>query len=547
MRRDFAAAESLLDEALALRPDDRDTRFNLGRVYEVQQRYDDALAAYGAILAAHPADVPALLRVGTVRYVLGDYGAAADAFAAALAARPDDQLSALNFALTATLLGRADEAARVLWAAVERHPDDAAAWTALADALRELRRGDEAAAAANAALRLDPENVHALVLLGQTAYDRGAFDEAEAAFARAAGAAPDAAEPRMNLGVLYHGLGHVDEALAHGEAALARGPDDPLAHLNLGMTLLLAGERARGFAEVEWRLRDPRMRAHFPYLDRIPLWDGAPMRGKRLLIAREQGIGDFVLWSRLFAQVRERGATVAVEAPAALAPLYADFPGIDELYADRCPPERLDSFDLHVPLCSLPHILGALDPETVRDAAPYLHANEEAANAFRARFAARGAGMKVGIAWAGEPTHLLDAFRSVRLADFAPLGAVPNVVWISLQKGARAGEALAPPLELMPLSLGPELESFADTAAAIAALDLVIAVDTAVAHVAAAMGAPVWLLHGFGNYWLWGAQGTDSPWYPTLRIFRQHRPNEWNGVFADVRDALTTRAREHVQ
>ncbi len=157
---------------------------------------------------------------------------------------------------------------------------------------------------------------------------------------------------------------------------------------------------------------------------------------------------------------------------------------------------------------------------------------------FAARFARRPARLRVGIAWAGEPAHLLDRFRSCDLAQFGALAEVEGVDWISLQKGTRESEALDPPRGMELLALGPELHTFAETAAAIEALDLVIAVDTAVIHLAGALGKTAWMLHGFGNYWLWGLERTDSPWYPTLRIFRQHRANRWTETFAEVRDAL---------
>ncbi|HZO92734.1 MAG TPA: tetratricopeptide repeat protein [Candidatus Baltobacteraceae bacterium] len=547
-RRDYAEAEALLRRILVAQPGDRAARFNLAKVYEVTERYDAAAELYGSIVAGAPDDAPALLRLGTVRYVQGRLEDAADAFAAALRAAPDDPTAALNLGIVLNAVGRFESAAHVLRTAAGAHPAIADIRCALAEALRELHRDGEAAAEANAALAIEPGHVSARVVLGQVAYDRGDFDEAERCFAAAADDAPQRAEPRLNLGVLYHGLGRYGDALANAEAAVALAPGDPLAHFDLGLTLLLGGHYERGFAEAEWRLRDPRARAQFARVDAIPRWNGERLDGKRLLVAREQGLGDFVLWSRLFGEAARRSnARVAVEMPPGLGDLYDGFPGIDDAFEEACPEDELARADAHVPLCSLPYVLRVGDPERagVADggrfgagAVPYLLADRVRVQAFRERFARERGAVKVGVAWRGDPAHLLDRFRSCSLDAFASLRDVADVAWISLQKGAHEAEALEPPPDFEVLALGPELRTFADTAAAIAALDLVVAVDTSVVHLAGALGTPVWMLHGFGNYWLWGLEGGGSPWYPTLRVFRQHRPNDWTGVFADVRAEL---------
>ncbi len=542
-RRDYGEAEEVLLRLLASNAGDRAARFNLGKVYEVTERYEAAAGAYETVVASAPADAAALLRLGTVRYVQGRLDEAADAFAAALRAVPDDATAALNLGIVLNALGRFEAAVRVLRAGVAARPELADLRCALAEALRELRRDDEAETEAGAALAADPEHTSARVLLGQIAYDRADFAAAERCFGAAAAAAPERPEPRLNLGVLYHGLGRYDEALANAERAAALAPDDPLAHFDLGLTLLLGGEFTRGFAEAEWRLRDPRVRAQMPWLDAVPRWNGERLDGARLLIAREQGLGDFVLWSRLFDEVKRRsGARVTVEAPPGLGSLYDDFAGVDEIRDGQPSAGEPAAFAAQVPLCSLPFALGVHSPRT--PAAPYLRADDARTAAFRARFAERSGRTKVGIVWAGDPAHLLDRFRSCALDDFAALAGVPDVAWFSLQKGAREAEALNPPRGLDLLPLGPELRDLADTAAAIAALDLVIAVDTSVVHLAGALGRPVWMLHGFGNYWLWGLARADSPWYPTLRIFRQRRANRWTEPFADVRAALAAFAGE---
>ncbi|HTW85234.1 MAG TPA: tetratricopeptide repeat-containing glycosyltransferase family protein [Candidatus Sulfotelmatobacter sp.] len=529
-RRDFDVAEAELRALLAVRPGDRNARFNLGYVLEALGRTREAGEAYEPLAAA--GDGPALARLGRLRSVQGRLDEAAAYLSRAAAAAPDDLGLTRDLGIVENLRGHFTDSVRLLESVAPHPAADAQTWSALADSLRALRRHDEAEAAVDEALRRDLGLLHARIVRGQLAYDRGDFERAWTAFVRAAELAPQDAEPELNLGVLAHGLGRLDEALEHLRRAVALAPDNPLAHFDLGMTLLLGGDFPAGFAECEWRLRDPHLRR-----DRLgellPRWDGAARAGT-VVVTREQGLGDFLLWSRLFPAARARGVRLAVECPAALAPLFAGFPGIDELLPPQAP--REPRFAAAIPLCSLPLVLGL---EAAAIPPPLPPAVDRARTAaFRARFAALGARRTIGIVWAGEPAHALDRFRSSGLDAFAALATVPDVAWVSLQKGSAAREALAPPAGLELLRLDEELHDFGDTAAAVAALDLVIAVDTSVAHLAGTLGVPVWLLHGFGNHWLWQLDRTDSPWYPSLRIFRQHQPNRWDGVFADVRAAL---------
>lgn len=456
------------------------------------------------------------------------------AFAAALRAVPEHRTAALNLGIAAAQLGDLTTAARALRDAVTAHPDFTEAWLALADALRELRRPDAAGEACREALALDPSSAQAQIVLGQLAYEAGDLVAAEQHFRSAAAAAPERHEPPMNLGVLAKGRGHIDEALAQGRAAVALAPADPLAHFNLAMTALLAGDYAAGFAASEWRLRVPG--AVDPYRDRLPLWHGESLDGGTLLVARDQGIGDFVLWSRLFSLARARGVRVAVECPPALVRLYTNVAGIDELIGGTCDPARLGAFAAHIPTCSLPAVLDlrAPDPSDV----PYLHADAARTRAYRERFSRLGKARTIGLVWGGNPAYRLDRFRSPGLAAFGGLAEVADTAWVSLQKGPPERDLDDPPPGLEMLALGPELHDFAETAAAIAALDLVITMDTAVVHVAGALGRPVWVVLGFSHFWLWGIGAATSPWYPTVRLFRQTEPLSWHEPLAAIRAAL---------
>lgn len=541
-QRNWPEAERRLTAALAVDPDGDDARMNLGRLYEVTSRFEHAATAYAEIAARRVDAAEPLVRLGIVRYTQSRLVEAERAFEAALDRDPRHRLALRNLGILANAGGRYEAAVGVLESAVRAYPDDVEAWSALADSLRALRRFNEAALAARTACERDPDDAQALIVRGKVAYERGMFDEAEEALLRAAASAPERYEPPMNLGGLYHGLGRVDEAIALAARAVALAPQNSQAHFNLGLSRLLRGDFAEGFAELEWRLRESRSRESYRYLDRIPLWNGEPLEGARLLIAREQGIGDFICWSRLLPQVRARVTTVTLEAPSSLAGLYRGFPGVDELVAGVCEEERIDTFAAHVPICSLPYVLGLRGPTHPAEI-PYLVADPARTARFRRRFAVLGDRLKVGLVWGGDPVHVLDRFRSCDIAAFEALADLRGIAWVSLQKGPRETELQRAPARMEILPLGPELVDFDDTAAAVAALDLVIAVDTSVAHLAGALGASVWTLHGFGKYWLWGLDGAETPWYPTMRLFRQHRPGEWGGLFADLRSALQERLR----
>ena len=361
---------------------------------------------------------------------------------------------------------------------------------------------------------------------GRACVETGKFERAEALFMSAAERIPSSADPHVNLCFLYHVTGRLAEAIAEGERAVAIEPNHRLAHVNLATSLLLAGNYPRGFIEYEWRPK--------PHVDtRVPLWDGSALQGGRLLVTREQGFGDFILYSRFFTRLRERGARVCVQVPEAARELYADFDGLDEAIDEGAPVD--DSYEAYLPIASIPHRLRLFHDE-ISEAVPYLYADQARIAGFAQRFAKFGDRRKIGIVWAGSSHYDMDRHRSTALEAFDALADAPDIAWISLQKGAQASDIRQS--RLQPVRIDDDLESFADTAAAIAALDLVLAVDTSVAHLAGALGKPVWLLNGFGNYWLWGLCESSTPWYPSMRQFHQPKPGDWKGLFDDVKEAL---------
>ncbi|HTX48875.1 MAG TPA: tetratricopeptide repeat protein, partial [Caulobacteraceae bacterium] len=379
-----------------------------------------------------------------------------------------------------------------------------------------------------------PNNYGLHYNLGILLEELGRPVEAEASFRAALHQQPASFEAIVGLAVVLRHLGRVAEAEACLGEALSLRPNDAEAHLNLACTLLLAGRLAEGWEHFEWRWKT---RLSARARDPSTLWTGEPIRGRTILLHGEQGFGDTLQFCRYAPLVAANGATVVLEVPRPLVRLMSRLPGVAEVVAhgDPSPP-----FELHCPMMSLPLVTGTT-LETIPGAS-YLVAEPMLAAEWRERLGAL-AGLKVGLVWAGgrrEDPNLaaLDARRSITLEMLAPLRAVRGASFVSLQKGDPAAQAASQPRGVALHDFTAELEDFADTAALIDGLDLVISVDTSVAHLAGGLGKPVWLLNRFDTDWRWLLNRDDSPWYPSLRQFRQPSPGEWNPVVDAVRDAL---------
>jgi tetratricopeptide (TPR) repeat protein len=421
-------------------------------------------------------------------------------------------------------------------------PGPALPLACLAGTLKLLGDPAGAAAAARQALARRPDDVAARLNLGAALRDLGAFAAAEAMDRRVVALAPGLPQAYNNLGNALHHLRRPREALAPFARALLLRPDYPEARYNRSLAHLLAGDDAAGWAEYEWRWR----RREAPPgrgFDR-PQWTGEPLAGRTLLLHAEQGHGDTLQFLRYLPLVAARGGRVLLEVQPALLRLAATVAGAAAVFAQGAP---LPAFDCHCPLMSLP-LACKTTLATIPARVPYLQADAAARAAWLRRL--EDGRLRVGLVWAGDPRpHLpaaavIDRRRSLPLSVLAPLGTVAGVRLISLQKGSAAAEPRPPGLDLFDPTA--ELGDFADTAALVAALDLVISADTAVAHLAGALGRPVWLLSRFDGCWRWLLERDDSPWYPTLRLFRQASPGDWSGVVAALTAALRERAASNL-
>ncbi|HLZ65813.1 MAG TPA: tetratricopeptide repeat protein [Aliidongia sp.] len=441
------------------------------------------------------------------------------------------QQTSIDAARQALARGQFDEALRLARAL----GPDAEAHQLAGEALGGLRRFDEAAAELAAALRLAPDRFDIMSNLGSALVELDRFGEALALFRQAHARAPRNARIVANIANLLDFAGALDDALTAYRTAQVLDPRDGEIARNFAMTLLRAGRFTEGWPLFEHRRRviDP-AEATVP---RLPPLAGLPsFAGKRILLFHEQGFGDTLQMLRYVPLLAAQGAEVLVRVPPPLARLTAAVAGVAAVVGDG---EATGPLDYQAPLMSLPLIF-TTDLASIPATTPYLSADPAAAALWADRLAALPRPW-VGLVWAGSPTGGLDHRRSMRFAALAPLFTVP-AGFVSLQLGPAAAE-WATPASAAALDATPWIGDFADTAALLSALDLLITVDTSVAHLAAGLGRPVWVLDRFSSCWRWLAGRTDCPWYPTLRLLRQPHPGQWQQPVAEAARLLAELSR----
>ncbi len=525
----LAAAEAALRGALAIAPDEADLHYDLGLVLARRGRTGEAAASCRAAIRADPRHAEAHNNLGIALAALGEMEEAEQCYRSALRHAPGLAAAATNLGALLCRLGRWEEAEAALRRALALAPDSPAALNSLGTALAALGAVKGAVSGADReaercyrrALALHPGYEEAHNNLGTLLDSEGRFAEAEESLRAALRLRPDYPEAASNLGNVLVALGRPGEAEAFYLAALRLRPGEAETEYDLGLARLAAGRFRAGWAGYERRW-DRRGAARREF--RAPLWDGEEIGARTLLVHAEQGLGDTIQFCRFVPLLRAE--RIIFEVPPPLVRLLSSLAGGARIIPRG---DRLPCFDLHCPLMSLPHRFGTT-LATIPAVVPYLAADRAATARWSARLAVRP-GLKAGLVWAGNPEFAADARRSLDPVLLAPLLALPGITFVSLQCGA---EHVPPPL----LDWAAELGDFADTAALVAALDLVISVDTAVAHLAGALGKPVWLLNRFDSCWRWLRDRRESPWYPTLCQFRQARPGDWRGVIEAVGRAL---------
>jgi Flp pilus assembly protein TadD len=522
-----AEAVTAFQEALRCQPDAVSAYVGQGAALADLGKLDEAVASYRQALRLHPDYAEAHNNLGLALKAQGKLLEATTAFHQALRLQPENAEAYNNLGITLWEEGKPAEAAANYRQALRLQPNFAEAHNNLGVALKEQRKTAEALSCFQEALRLRPDFAAAHNNRGLALHQQEKLVEAEASFREALRFKPDYAEAFHNLAITQEAQGKLEDAVAGYQEALRLRPDYPEAHHHLGMTWLLLGNFEKGWPECEWRWK----RKEFtPPAFTQPRWDGSPLAGRTILLHTEQGLGDTLHFIRYARLVQERGGRVVLSCPASLVWLLAGCPGIDQLvpHGTSLPP-----FDFHAPLMSLPGILGTTLASVPADV-PYLVADSELVERWR-RELSRFAGLKIGIAWQGNPKHTGDYRRSLPLETFRPLAQLDGVQLISLQKGPGVDQLAALAASMSVADLGGDRDvafgPFMDTAAIMKNLDLVITADTAIAHLAGALAVPVWVALGSAPDWRWMLRREYSPWYPTMRLFRQSATGNWAEVF----------------
>ncbi len=426
------------------------------------------------------------------------------------------------------------DTAEVLYrAAIAAAPAHAGALHYLGVILYQRKRAAEAMPLLDRAVELVPDDpeFHNNRGLALVALQRDG--DAIAAHRRALALSPDHITAWNNLGLALQASGDVDAAIDAYRAGLRLAPAYPQLHWNLALALLLQGDYAHGFREYEWRLQCPELYSRHAVHAGLR-WTGNDLAGRTLLITAEQGLGDGLQMLRFVRNVANRGARVIVAVPSPLQHLAATIPGVDAVYTEH---DALPPYAAHISLMSLPHVLG-VTLATLERNVPYLQPDPQRAREARAAIEhAAGSALRIGIAWSGAADNTNNARRNVPLAMFAPLFDEPATRWFSLKWDADTPGPASAALATRLVAL-PQRNDFDGLAALINELDLVITVDTSIAHLAGALGKPVWVLLHHVPDWRWMLDRDDSPWYPTARLFRQRKPGDWSDPMRDVQGAL---------
>jgi tetratricopeptide (TPR) repeat protein len=499
-RSDFKVAIKLFQQAIAIQPHWAEAHFNLGHAYHHLNALTEAVSSYQSALRVNPKMEPALS----------------------------------NLALAFQQNGQAESAVDTYTRLIELHRGLAAAFNNLGVIREQQGHTDDATEYYRCALRVDPAFADAHYNLGNLHLNCSELNLAVERFQAALKSDQGHVKAYANLGFTYHRLGMFEQSLTLYDRAIALKPDYPEAHLNRAVTRLLLGDWSAGWADFEWRFHCKDWRRTYPHRLYGEQWNGQPFPGKTVLVHSEQGIGDAILFARYLPLVKARGGRVIFEARASLLSAFQGLSGVDELIelsADKSPARH---YDFYIPLCSLPRVFDT-HPQTVPNQTPYLKADPEKVDQWRRRLPKEG--LNVGLVWGGNDTY---KERSCELVDFIPLAFVKGINWIGLQKGPAARQIGSArfPVDFKVDNWGEAFVDFSDTAAALMTLDLIITIDTSVAHMAGALNRPTWVLLPMVPDWRWLLERSQTPWYPGMRLFRQTRRDGWAPVMARVSSAL---------
>ncbi len=534
----YADAVERISAALKLNPNHFNALCNCGNAQLALARFENALASYDRALALRPDAVDACLNRGNALHALGRHGEALASYDRVLMLQPAHTEALVNRGVTLSTLERFEEALASCDRALALDANLAEALLNRGLALHRMKRFEEALASCDRALEARKDYEQARYNRANTLLALGRFEAALESYDREIALRPNHAEAHLNRGVVLEKLQRFDAALASYGRATALRPDFAEAHYNEALCRLLTGDLSGGWQRHEWRWETAQLkreRRRFPQ----PLWLGSgDVVGKTIMLHAEQGFGDTIQFCHYASLVAERGARVILEVQEPLRDLMRTLAGAPRIVTTG---EPLCEFDLHCPLMSLPMAFGT-ELATIPSSAPYLRALSDAATHWGAKLPPK-IRPRIGLVWSGRPAHLNDRDRSVPIDVFLSALSGVDATYVSLQRELRAGDAARLRGCGDVICFGEELQSFADTAALLENLDLVVSVDTSVAHLAGALAKPVWILLPYNPDWRWLLDRSDSPWYPTARLFRQGPSRALNGVMKQVHAELQNYVR----
>lgn len=521
-------------EVVRLRPDDADAANNLGNALREENQLDDAVEQLRNALRLRPHNAAALHNLGLALHDQGKLEESIEQFAQAVRLRPDFANAHSDLGMVLAKLKRWDEAAAHFQQVIRLRPDQPDGLIQLGAVLRELGQLDESAERLRQAARMKPDDAALHSSLGLTLQMLGKLAESEERLRIAVKLDPKHADARNNLAITLAQLCRFPEAINQYDEAIRLQPEQAIFRRNRALAWLTLGDFEKGWPEYEQRWKCPGFTERdYPQ----PRWHGEPLSGKTILLYAEQGLGDTLQFIRYARFVKRPGATVIAEVQPALARLLAKIEGVDRIVPQG---EALPRFDVHCPLLSLPGVFQTI-VETIPSKTPYLFADPERAEFWRRELEPLS-GFKVGICWQGNPKQGSDRLRSIPLIHFAALARLQGIQLFSLQKEPAADQLreLGEAFPIIDLAKRLDLSggAFLDTAAVMTHLDLVITCDTAIAHLAGALGLPVWMALCAAADWRWLEHREDSPWYPTMRLFRQSKLGRWDDVFERMADEL---------
>jgi tetratricopeptide (TPR) repeat protein len=566
---DLSAAEALYRQVLEISPEHWDAMYLLGTSLLQCNRFDECITLLSRVVTARP-DVPdAHNNLGVAYQASGQWEKAAKAFQAALHTKPDYDQALFNLGALMEDRKLFTDAEKCFRQALNQNPNDRQTRVSLGNVLKAQGKWEEAESCyrevpAHGTQDLDLHINFAYVLARQEKLDeaatlyqevldtqpnyyqvhnslsyvyerQGQLDAAVTSARRALEFKPDYPEGYNNLGTAERSLHRFEEACSSFEKALESADDFPLAEFNLGTTKLLEGKFLEGWAGYERRAET---------LDAPPRafaqqrWGGESIAGKTLLVYSDQGFGDAIQFVRFLHEAQQRsGGKLILECQAELKSLFANHPAVDDLILES---ESLPNFDVQIPLTSLPALF-QVEFDSIPAEVPYLRASSSSRDLLQSLLnEVSPTQLKVGFVWQGNPQQARDIIRSCSLETFRPLFELEGIAPFSLQTGEAADQIESLRRQHKPIDLGSQLQDFAETAAVIADLDLVITVDTATAHLAGALGKPVWTLLCHTPDWRWLINRDDSPWYPSMQLFRQPKWGDWDSVIEKVASALKT-------